>query len=123
MLEERAKARAAADLEHALSCFKVDRRGAMKKIQDVNFKPLPATSKSEVKTDQPPYRPVITHDEWTAMVADQVRLFEIHMHENLSQFMDGHDQREEKKYETLVLPQHVSISGSALVALANHNMG
>ena len=57
------------------------------------------------------------------MVADQVRLFEIHMHENLSQFMDGHDKREEKKSETLVLPQDVSISGSALVALANHNMG
>jgi hypothetical protein len=46
MLEERAKARAAADLEHALACFEVDRRRAIKKIQDINFDSLPAKSRS-----------------------------------------------------------------------------
>jgi hypothetical protein len=54
MLEERANPQAAADLERALACFEVDRRGAIKKIQDVNFNPFLATSTSEVKIDQHP---------------------------------------------------------------------
>ena len=45
MLEERAKARAAGDLEHALACLELDRRGAIKKIQDIDFDPLPAKSR------------------------------------------------------------------------------
>jgi hypothetical protein len=47
------------------------------------------------------------------MIATEEKLFEIRMHENLSKFMDGHGKREEKKSETFVLPQDVSISGSA----------
>ena len=68
MLEERAKARAAADLEHALSCFKVDRRGAIKKIQDVNFDPLSYASSFEIKIDKSPHRSNITHDECSVMI-------------------------------------------------------
>jgi hypothetical protein len=75
MLEERAKAQATVDLERAQAWFEVDRRGAVKKIQDVNFDPLPATSTPQVKLDQPPHRPGITHDECVAMTASQAKLF------------------------------------------------
>jgi hypothetical protein len=47
------------------------------------------------------------------MIATEEKLFEIRMHENLIKFMDGHGKREEKKYETFVFPQDVSIGGLA----------
>jgi hypothetical protein len=65
----------------------VDRWGAIKKIQDVNFYPLFATSISKVKTDQPPHSPSITQDDCVAKIAGHAKLFEICMHENLSKFM------------------------------------
>ena len=49
MLEESAEALATIDLEYALACFEVDRWGAVKKIPDVNFDHLLATSTCKVK--------------------------------------------------------------------------
>ena len=43
------EALATIDLEYALACFEVDRWGAVKKIPDVNFDHLLATSTSKVK--------------------------------------------------------------------------
>ena len=61
MLEERAKARATADLE-------VGRWGAIKKIRDVNFNPLLDISTSEVKTYQSPPGSSVTHDEFAKTI-------------------------------------------------------
>ena len=97
MLEERTKAEAVVDLQYSLACFEVDWRGAIKKIQDVNFDPLSATSTSEVKIDQPPPRSSMTHDECAAMLNEHMRLVEIQTQENLDKFMAGCNKREEKK--------------------------
>lgn len=77
----------------------MDRWGGVKKIQDVNFNPLSASSICEVKTDQPTHSPGITHDDCVAMIANHAKLFEIRMYENLSKFMDDNNKREEKKYK------------------------
>jgi hypothetical protein len=53
--------------------FKMDQHGAIKKIEDVSFDPLPATSTSVVKTEMRPSNAPITHDECTKMVAEHFK--------------------------------------------------
>jgi hypothetical protein len=71
MLEEREKARAATDLKHALACFMLNWRGAIRKIKDIRLDLLSTTSSSEEK----PVKLLkfgITQDECTNMIYDQV---------------------------------------------------
>jgi len=66
--EGEAKAQAAENLEYALACFEVDRREGVKKVKDVSFDPLPATSSSEVKASETPPKFGIAHDECAKMI-------------------------------------------------------
>jgi hypothetical protein len=99
MLEERAKARAAANLEeHALACFEVDRQGAIKKIQDVNFDPLPNIFTSEVKTYQSPLGSSVMCDEFTKIIHE---LLEVPITKEFNKLMDSYKRREEKNLNLL----------------------
>lgn len=84
MLQEWAMTKATIDLERALACFKVDWQGTIKKIQDVNCDPLPATSTSEVKIDRTPPRRGMTRDEFTVMLTTHASLVKIQVQRILS---------------------------------------
>lgn len=88
MLKERTKAQAAMDLEYALPCFEVDWWGAVKKIKDTSFDPVPITSSSKVKIDENS-SDGITHDERAKMIIDNSKLVQIEMLENLTKLMIG----------------------------------
>jgi hypothetical protein len=58
---------------------------------------LLCTSSSELKIDQLPLRPDITHDKCVVMITSQAKPFENYMHSNLSKIMDDPNKREKKE--------------------------
>jgi hypothetical protein len=98
--------------------FKMDQHGAIKKIEDVSFDPLPATSTSVVKTEMRPSNAPITHDECTKMVAEHFKFACIHMQDKLSKFFASFGNKEGNKPEIYfsVFPHDVSTSRSAPIA-------
>lgn len=83
MLEQRAKAQAAADLEYALTCFEMDQQGTLKKIKDINFDPLPTTSTSKVKIDQ------CLHASGMGLLRRFMDFFKIPIFEKFNKLMDS----------------------------------
>lgn len=76
----------------------------------MTFNPLYTASLSELKINQLPLRPDITHYECATMIASQAKLFENHMRDDLSRFMGGHTKKKEKRYKIPVPSQDDYVS-------------
>jgi hypothetical protein len=93
--------------------LEVDRRGAIKKIQDVVFDPLHATSAFEVRTYQP-----LLRSSTSMMHDDALRCLMISA-KNLSKFMVGFDKGRKRNMIFFIFHQNALVRGRSRLLLAS----